>query len=530
MSKNHILLVEDEAVIALERKLFLQDHDYHVTSVNSGEKAISKAIECSFDLILMDIDLGPNRIDGTEAAMHILSHKDIPILFLTSHAEKSMVEKVKGITRYGYILKNSGNFVLLESINMALELYQEKKRSQEKQRLLEKAVKEKNLILESTREMFAYYDTDLKMIWANQASADSVGKSVQELKGRHCYEIWHQRDLPCDNCPVIKAQITGKPAEGEAQTPDGRIFYLRGYPVIGADGTVEALVEYGTDITNTVKTRRKLSESESLFQEIASHIQEIIYTYDPIKEKFVYVSPVYEKVWERPVAEVYEDPYAVAKSVHPEDGERFFQAVERERRGIEFCNIKYRIICGNGRIKWIWSRNYPVTDHTGKHCRTVGISQEITEFQEKEKILQSIESEYHLLVNHSGEIICIRFNGRVSYVTPSVKRILDYTPEEYARMDRYRMIHPDDVAVFREVMEKSEESRHGGKSRLIYRQKRRDGAYLLLESILETKILKGGDLYSVEVTRDITHLENTLMRENPYGICIEASAGRDTAG
>ena len=35
-----------------------------------------------------------------------------------------MVEKVKGITRYGYVLKNSGEFVLLEAIQMAFELFQ----------------------------------------------------------------------------------------------------------------------------------------------------------------------------------------------------------------------------------------------------------------------------------------------------------------------------------------------------------------------------------------------------------------------
>ncbi|MFP4443346.1 MAG: PAS domain-containing protein, partial [Spirochaetia bacterium] len=257
---------------------------------------------------------------------------------------------------------------------------------------------------------------------------------------------------------------------------------------------------------------------------------EVIYTYDPVKEKFVYVSPVYEKIWERSVAEVYEDPYSVAKSVHPEDGEKFFQAIERERRGIEFCNIKYRIICGNGRIKWIWSRNYPVTDHTGKHCRTVGISQEITEFQEKEKLFKSIESEYHLLVNNSAEIICIRFNGRVTYVSSSVKRILDYTPEEYSRMDRYTMIHPDDAAALRKKMVRYADTGHAGKSRLIYRQRHRDGRYLLLESVLKTKTLEGDDIYSVEVIRDITHLKAVLKRDNPYGISMETSAGGDTAG
>jgi hypothetical protein len=38
------------------------------------------------------------------------------------HSEKDIVDRVKGITRYGYVLKNSGEFILIESIAMACEL------------------------------------------------------------------------------------------------------------------------------------------------------------------------------------------------------------------------------------------------------------------------------------------------------------------------------------------------------------------------------------------------------------------------
>jgi PAS domain S-box-containing protein len=62
-------------------------------------------------------------MDGTQAAQEILRTHELPIVFLTSHAEKEMVDRVKGITRYGYVLKNSGEFVLLEAITMAFELF-----------------------------------------------------------------------------------------------------------------------------------------------------------------------------------------------------------------------------------------------------------------------------------------------------------------------------------------------------------------------------------------------------------------------
>ena len=78
----------------------------------------------------MDIDLGAG-IDGTEAARHILEQKNLPIVFLTSHSERARVEKVRDITRYGYVVKNSGDFVLQSSIEMAFDLFEANRKSRE---------------------------------------------------------------------------------------------------------------------------------------------------------------------------------------------------------------------------------------------------------------------------------------------------------------------------------------------------------------------------------------------------------------
>jgi PAS domain S-box-containing protein len=118
-----ILLVEDEALLAMATQMVLQDNGYDVVHVSTGEAAIEAVQAGGIDLILMDIDLGRNRMDGTETAEKILEEQNIPIIFHTSHAEREMVERVKGITRYGYVLKSAGEFVLLEAIQMAFELF-----------------------------------------------------------------------------------------------------------------------------------------------------------------------------------------------------------------------------------------------------------------------------------------------------------------------------------------------------------------------------------------------------------------------
>jgi len=135
MSKNKhakkILLVEDEAIISIVVSKTMKSFGYNIEPVNSGEKAVDYvAANKEADLVLMDIDLGEG-IDGTEAARRILKMRNIPIVFHTAHSEQEMVSKVKGITRYGYVIKNTGNFVLNSSIEMAFELFEANKKVEE---------------------------------------------------------------------------------------------------------------------------------------------------------------------------------------------------------------------------------------------------------------------------------------------------------------------------------------------------------------------------------------------------------------
>jgi CheY-like chemotaxis protein len=142
-----ILLVEDQSVIAMDEMMRLRRRGYEVETTTSGEEALARFTRESdrrsngdqpFDLVLMDIDLGAG-MDGPTTAELILQVADIPIVFLTSHSEQEMVDRVRSITRYGYVLKSSGDFVLTSAIEMALTLfrtYREAERDRDELRAL----------------------------------------------------------------------------------------------------------------------------------------------------------------------------------------------------------------------------------------------------------------------------------------------------------------------------------------------------------------------------------------------------------
>jgi two-component system, response regulator PdtaR len=84
MKTAKILIVEDEAIIAMEIESQLQSLGYNVTSiVDTGVKAIEKAEADKPDLILMDIRI-KGEMDGIQTAAIIREQFDIPVIFSTA--------------------------------------------------------------------------------------------------------------------------------------------------------------------------------------------------------------------------------------------------------------------------------------------------------------------------------------------------------------------------------------------------------------------------------------------------------------
>ncbi|NBD36635.1 MAG: PAS domain S-box protein [Chloroflexi bacterium] len=150
---------------------------------------------------------------------------------------------------------------------------------------LRSAEREKEIILNTMTESFAYYNTDLEIQWVNQASAKLADVKPNRLVGRHCYEVWFQREEPCEGCPALKARETGEPQENIVTTKDGRVWNLRSYPIFrsyDAEEKIVGLVEFGADITERKEAEAALRRSQaryhSLFEDSPISLWEVDYS------------------------------------------------------------------------------------------------------------------------------------------------------------------------------------------------------------------------------------------------------------
>lgn len=104
--KPKVLIVEDELITAMEFKEALIDADFEVPVIADR---ISKATEAYqsifFDLILLDITLKHDQLNGLDFAEFVRKTSSTPIMFITGDTNEAMLQRMNTIGNCNYMMK-----------------------------------------------------------------------------------------------------------------------------------------------------------------------------------------------------------------------------------------------------------------------------------------------------------------------------------------------------------------------------------------------------------------------------------------
>lgn len=136
MTKNKILIVEDEAIVAMQIEASLKHMGYEVVGVASrGNDAIRIAKDTWPDLILMDIRL-EGSMDGIETANAINMYYTIPVIFLTAYSDDTTISRVIKTKSYGFMTKPFNDRELYSNIELAIGKHKSSQKSQVEETIL----------------------------------------------------------------------------------------------------------------------------------------------------------------------------------------------------------------------------------------------------------------------------------------------------------------------------------------------------------------------------------------------------------
>lgn len=215
-----ILIVEDEALIAQHIEQSLQDLGYEVCAIAAtGEQAIRAAGTHRPDIALMDIMLRGD-MDGIEAAEAIDERHQIPVIFLTAHADQMLLQRAKLTQPLGYITKPFTERELSAALEIGLYREAMRRKLREAETALRASEARWRTVIETAADAIVVFDAAGTVQTLNPAAERIFGHRADQVIGTGIATL----------IPDIRA-IAGKQAgaerhEVEARRADGGTIWL----------------------------------------------------------------------------------------------------------------------------------------------------------------------------------------------------------------------------------------------------------------------------------------------------------------
>ncbi len=420
MENDRILIVEDEAIIAMEIENQVQGLGYEVTSiVDTGEKAIKKAEEDKPDLILMDIRI-KGEMDGIEAAEEIRNRFGIPVIFSTAYLDEERIERAKITMPFGYVLKPIQERDLKVTIEMALYVAKVDTERKKSEIMFSQ-------MFEQSKTSTQLYDPEGTCIRVNPQFCELFGVEAEMITDGRYNVFKDQAAIDSGVIPLVKKIFEEKKtnkwtinfdiaeASDSTGTPSSRKekvwIDVLGYPILDSEGNLEYVIFQHYDITKSKQADKSLRERESKYRLLADNVTDVIFTLD-MDLKYTYVSPSVANLRGFSPNEIM--GLTMEQTLVPDSLEKathlIMKELELENKPTVDLNrtntLELEMVHKDGSTIWTEVKASFLRDSLEKPVGILGVTRDITEHKKIEEALQKAHNELEQQVEqHTSELV-----------------------------------------------------------------------------------------------------------------------------
>ncbi len=267
------------------------------------------------------------------------------------------------------------------------------------------------------------------------------------------------------------------------------------------DGSVKQIVGVAHDITKHKRTEEELRANAAQLRPIIEHSTNLFYSHTA-DHVLTYVSPQSRQFFDCEPEEALRRWTEFATD-HPIN-KLGFEATQRAiRTGQRQPPYELELRTVKGRILWVEVRESPVVVD-GKVLAIVGSLSDITDRKNAEEQLRQSERYYRSLIENASDIVTVLDRkGRITFTSPSMKRLIGYAPEDLLGKNLVNFIHPEDqwkiIRSFAKGM-----SQPGLHQQDIARFRHADGSWRIFDSIGMAVRNQDGEMVGIINARDIT--------------------------
>jgi PAS domain S-box-containing protein len=283
-------------------------------------------------------------------------------------------------TRSGKVIEASwARFALSDGsrIGLGLDITERK----EAEAALRREKETLQAIFDNIPVMISITDASERLWRVNREWERTLGWSLEEAQQADLLTECYPDSASREEVLAFYRRVQSQWADFRMRTRDQRVIESSWACFDISDGS---RISLGLDITERKRAEEAVRESEGRFRQLAENINEVFWLANLDPTELLYVSPAYERVFHRSRESLYRDPRSWLEAVHPEDRERVRRAAdEKGARGK--LDETYRVISGDGSIRWIRDRGFPIRDALGRIYRYAGIAEDVTDRRRAEE-------------------------------------------------------------------------------------------------------------------------------------------------
>ncbi|MDP5240796.1 EAL domain-containing protein [Uliginosibacterium sp. 31-16] len=401
---------------------------YRVANAFDGHAGLRLALDLRPALILSDVMMP--GMSGDRLVEIIRQHPDLdatPIIMLTAKADDALRTELLRHGVQDYIQKP---FTVDELLARIDSLLKERQRVGRQLHSLEERFR---ATFEQAAVGIAHVAPDGRWLRVNRKLCEIVGYSYEELLKLSFQDITYPDDLDLDVGlvgNVLSGDLSSYELEKRYITKSGKVVWVKLTVALvrNEHGGAEYFISVVEDIGARKAAEQALLESEERFRLIAATIPQVIWLIEASPYRYVYVSPAFETIWQRPCAELYANPSFKLQVLDEPDRERVWQSMQQAMQAGQPFELEYQVVRPDGSRCWVREHGHPVTTQHGPEGRYVGIISDITESRQIEEHLRQAAAVFEsareavIITAPGGEILAVNqaFTDMTDYSEPEV--------------------------------------------------------------------------------------------------------------
>jgi diguanylate cyclase (GGDEF)-like protein/PAS domain S-box-containing protein len=383
-------------------------------------------------------------------------------------------------------------------------------------------------LIETNKDLVFIVDTSGCFTYANSRFEEVLGYAPQDLLGNPFTLIIAPESVP-DVLSNFKNGMKGQdiPAyEALLLTKDGKRIPVEFVTATmrDADGRSTGRFGIGRDITQRKQAEERTKESHQRLSDIINFLPDATFAID-LEGRVIAWNQAIEKMTGIKKQDMigkgdYEyalpfygmrKPLLIDMAIKPDaESGKMYPFLSREKDGIIAESFSRCLVPGQD--TYLWIKASPMTDHTGTVIGAIESIRDITQRKRAEQALSDNEKKYRFLTEAMSDTVwTLDMDLNTTYVSPSITKMLGFTPEERLGQKAADVLTPESYArtlqIFAEEMEKErdEKSDPNRTATIEVEYYHKDGHTIWVENSLRGIRDMDGKLVGIHgVSRDIT--------------------------